>query len=155
MAILEGPNPNVARGTITFTEAVVEGRNALLVRGSVTGLTPGRHGFHIHEFGDLTDGCDTAGSHYNPLGKPHGGLEGTERHKGDMGNIFADSQGVAEIDLQVNGISLRGQMSVAGRSVVVHADEDDLGLGSESDSLTTGHSGDRLSCGVIGLKELG
>lgn len=38
-----------------------------------------------------------------------------------------------------------------GRSVVVHAGEDDLGHGNSADSKTTGNSGARLACGVIGL----
>jgi len=46
---------------------------------------------------------------------------------------------------------LTGENSVYGRALVVHAGEDDLGRGNYPDSKTTGHSGARVSCGVIGV----
>jgi len=45
---------------------------------------------------------------------------------------------------KTNKISLYGKNSILGRSVVIHADKDDLGKGNYKDSLTTGHSGKRL-----------
>ena len=47
-------------------------------------------------------------------------------------------------------IKLRGKYSVIGRSVVIHADEDDLGKGGDKESLITGNAGARIACGVIG-----
>lgn len=116
------------------------------------GLKPNSsHGFHIHEFGDLTDGCTTAGPHYNPFNKKHGGPFDGERHVGDLGNLQSDEKGVAYLSTTDNMIKLFGDESVVGRSCVVHADKDDLGKGGFNDSLTTGHSGARVACGVIGL----
>lgn len=149
VAILVGSDPNVASGMITFTQLV--GKQSTTVTGTVSGLTPGKHGFHVHEFGDYSGGCDSTGAHYNPFNKDHGGITGKNRHVGDMGNIFADSEGVAKIDIVVKKMPLQGKTSIIGRAVVVHADEDDLGKGSFPDSSTTGHSGARLSCGVIGI----
>jgi len=126
------------------------GQPTMLV-GEVSGLEPGEHGFHIHEFGDLSDGCASAGPHYNPDGVDHGNIK--EGHVGDLGNIVADDSGVAKIDLVLPRVDLHGDRSVVGRAIVVHADVDDLGKGSDEESLKTGNAGDRVGCGVIRLSE--
>ena len=89
------------------------------VTGEVTGLTPGNHGFHIHQFGDYSAGCVSAGGHFNPAGKEHGGPADSERHAGDLGNIVADAAGKAVIDISDAQIPLTGPNSIIGRSVVV------------------------------------
>ncbi len=73
------------------------------------------------------------------------------RHVGDMGNVVSDGESTTKFEILDPNISLYGQYSVVGRAIVVHADEDDLGLGGHEDSLTTGHAGGRVACGVIGL----
>ena len=89
------------------------------VTGEVSGLKPGTHGFHIHEFGDYTAGCVSAGSHFNPFKKQHGGPTDEDRHAGDLGNITADADGKAKIDIADAQIPLEGPNSILGRSVVV------------------------------------
>ncbi|KAL0477620.1 superoxide dismutase, Cu-Zn family [Acrasis kona] len=123
------------------------------IQGKITGLKAGKHGFHVHQYGDLTNGCITAGPHFNPGNKTHGGPGIEERHVGDLGNVVADKDGVAKIDLVDEQVVLSGRDSVIGRSLIIHADEDDLGKGGHEDSKTTGHAGARLACGVIGLKK--
>lgn len=120
--------------------------------GKVTGLKPGKHGFHIHQYGDLSEGCKSAGGHFNPFNRSHGGPAMSERHVGDLGNIEADEKGNAKIEVQDQSVSLIGANSIIGRAVVVHAGEDDLGLGGKDDSKTTGAAGGRVGCGVIGIK---
>ncbi|XP_066997624.2 superoxide dismutase [Cu-Zn] [Anabrus simplex] len=138
------------RGNVTLTQT---GTGPVTVTGIIEGLNPGQqHGFHIHEKGDISS-CMNAGGHYNPHGKKHGGPSDKERHVGDLGNIQADSNGIAHISITDSMIKLTGQHSVIGRSVVVHAEPDDLGKGGKPDSLTTGHAGARLTCGVIGIKD--
>jgi superoxide dismutase, Cu-Zn family len=142
------------RGLVTFSQ--IRGNNSVVViKASITGLKPGPHGFHIHTLGDLSKGCMTAGGHFNPIGAPHGGPNDDfeNRHVGDLGNIIADENGKVDITLEDSLLSLRGEMSIIGRSVVVHADEDDLGKGTFPDSKTTGHAGARIACGVIGRAE--
>ena len=121
-----------------------------LIKGTITGLKPGEHGFHIHEFGDMSDGCKSMGGHYNPDGVDHGHMG--EGHVGDLGNITADDSGTAKFSIRADRVELIGERSVVGRGVVVHADEDDLGKGGDEESLKTGNAGDRIACGVITLR---
>ncbi|KAJ3615468.1 hypothetical protein Zmor_016392, partial [Zophobas morio] len=121
------------------------------VTGEIKGLPKGKHGFHIHEFGDNTEGCISAGSHFNPLNKNHGAPEDKERHVGDLGNIEANEEGTAKVNILDNLIKIKGPHSIVGRTAVVHKDEDDLGKGGHELSLTTGNSGERICCGVVGF----
>ena len=91
----------------------------------------------------------SAGPHWNPHGHSHGGPQDEERHAGDLGNIEADSDGVAEGVISDHLVRLDGEFSVLGRSVMVHADPDDLGKGGHELSLTTGNAGGRIACGEI------
>lgn len=145
VCVLDNPKTKV-KGVIHL-----EQKNKLThITGTISGLTPGKHGFHIHEAGDLTEGCKSACAHYNPYNKEHGGPNDTNRHVGDLGNVTANSKGIAKINMSDKLIKLSGKYSVIGRSFVIHEDEDDLGLGGFPDSKTTGHAGGRLACGVIG-----
>ncbi|AAZ38220.1 SOD [Agrotis segetum nucleopolyhedrovirus A] len=124
----------------------------LHIHGFLMNLPRGLHGFHVHEFGDTSNGCTSAGEHFNPLGKHHGAPNSAERHVGDLGNIEAKaSYSLTAIDKIDNVMSLFGEYSVIGRSLVVHADRDDLGLTDHPLSKTTGNSGGRLGCGIIGI----
>uniref|UniRef100_A0A915IEU7 Superoxide dismutase [Cu-Zn] n=1 Tax=Romanomermis culicivorax TaxID=13658 RepID=A0A915IEU7_ROMCU len=121
------------------------------ITGEITGLTEGKHGFHVHEFGDVSQGCVTAGGHYNPFKKTHGGPEDETRHVGDLGNVVAGKDGVAKINVNDKFIKLIGSYSIVGRTMVVHEKVDDLGKGGNEESLKTGNAGGRLACGVIGV----
>ncbi|KAI8336251.1 CuZnSOD [Chlamydoabsidia padenii] len=136
-------------GTVTFTQESEKAPTA--IDANISGLTEGKHGFHVHEFGDTTNGCISAGNHFNPFDKPHGAPEDEIRHLGDLGNVIAGADGKATLKVTDNHIKLMGPHSVIGRTVVVHADEDDLGKTSHELSKATGNSGDRLACGVIGV----
>ncbi|MDR3652082.1 MAG: superoxide dismutase family protein [Paludibacter sp.] len=133
---------NDVKGVVTFTK--VEG--GIKVVADLEGLTPGKHGIHIHEYGDCTapDGT-SAGGHFNPTKMEHGSPMGSMHHAGDMGNIVADSNGKAHLEYVDADISFFGMKSIIGRSVVVHKDEDDM------KTQPTGNSGARVACGVIGI----
>jgi superoxide dismutase, Cu-Zn family len=138
VAVLTPTEGNDVRGVILLSQM----KDGVRVRGEVSGLTPGKHGFHIHEYGDLRspDG-ESAGGHFNPEGVKHGGPDHDERHAGDLGNITANSQGVAKVDMLAKGLKLH---FVVGRAIVVHDDEDDL------TSQPSGDAGPRVALGVIG-----
>jgi superoxide dismutase, Cu-Zn family len=123
---------------------------------SISGLTPGKHALHVHEFEIGTDGDDTcmsAGSHWNPMGNNHGSNLDSQRHIGDLGNILADDNGLAEGTL-LAFVPLRGELGIRGKSVVVHEGTDDLGLGGDDGSRGVGNAGARPACGTIVIPEV-
>ena len=103
--------------------------------------------------GNLTEGCKTAGPHYNPHGKTHGGPGKEVRHVGDLGNVHANEHGHVVCEIEDEQVHIYGEHSAIGRSFVVHAKHDDLGEGGDEESLKTGNAGGRLACGVIGLSD--
>lgn len=126
--------------------------HAVVISGDITGLKPGgEHGFHVHEYGDLTNGCNSTGGHFNPMNKDHGAPADRERHVGDLGNIKAETDGKARVFISDDMISLVGHHNILGRALVVHADKDDLGKGGTPASKTSGNAGARLACCVIGF----
>ena len=132
---------NQAAGTVAF----VQRGSTVYVDARITGLSPGPHGFHVHEKGDCRapDGS-SAGGHFNPAGTPHAGPDSAQRHAGDLGNLVADANGVAVYRVQVSGISLgTAADSIIGRAVIVHATADDLR------TQPSGNSGARVACGLI------
>ncbi|KAF9013239.1 superoxide dismutase [Cyathus striatus] len=147
IVILRGDSP--VSGIVTFEQSVFDG--PVIISGEVRGLNASaRHGFHVHQYGDLSNGCTSAGPHFNPFNKTHGAPWAATRHVGDLGNIDSDEEGVATINMQDSLISLMGERSILGRAVVVHTGTDDLGLGGNDESLRTGNAGSRAACGVIG-----
>ena len=129
-------------GVVTFTKV----ENGVQVVADLTGLTQGKHGFHIHEFGDCTSTDGTsAGGHFNPTNMEHGSPMESMHHAGDLGNVVADSNGKAHLEYLDKDISLMGMKSIIGRSVVVHKGEDDM------KTQPTGNSGARVAYGVIGI----
>lgn len=133
------------RGVVTLERVADE---IVRVVADVSGLTPGsRHGFHIHEFGDLSaPDATSAGSHYAPVqGQRHGAPDEANKHAGDLGNLDADDRGEAHLELSVHGLSLSEEHPVLGRAIIVHALPDDLR------TQPTGGSGARVGAGVIGV----
>lgn len=130
---------NQIRGIVVFTKVP----DGIRIVADVDGLTPGEHGFHIHEFGECKGDGASAGAHFNPTKKPHGGPTNPERHAGDMGNLVADENGHAHYERVDQVIAFEGTNSILGRSVIVHADRDDYV------TQPTGASGAKIGCGII------
>jgi len=139
VVMMSGPSRNVV-GFLALTQK----QYGVKLVGWLMGLTPGKHGFHVHTSGDVTsDGCNSTGSHYNPRNAPHGGPWSAinQRHVGDLGNVVANEQGIALVNIFDRVISLTGPESINGRAIVVHAKEDDL--------TPNTNPGPRLACGTI------
>ncbi|CAG9535421.1 unnamed protein product [Cercopithifilaria johnstoni] len=146
---------NTANGIIYFQQN--DENSPTTIYGEISGLTPGLHGFHIHQYGDATNDCISAGSHFNPFGNTHGGPTDQMRHIGDLGNINAGNDGIAHVNIISNDIKLSGPISIIGRSLVVHAKADDFGKGvgdEREESLKTGNAGGRVVCGIVGVTAL-
>jgi Cu-Zn family superoxide dismutase len=142
VAELHGTKGNNVKGTVSFTKE----ENGITIVADIEGLTPGKHGFHIHEYGDCTaDDGTSAGGHFNPENVKHGAPTDSVRHVGDLGNITADKDGNAHLEWTDPLLSFTGSHSIIGRAVVVHGGEDDL------TSQPSGNAGPRVACGVIGI----
>ncbi|XP_059506336.1 superoxide dismutase [Cu-Zn]-like isoform X2 [Stegostoma tigrinum] len=96
--------------------------DCVIVKGEFTGLPPGKHGLHVHSFGDLTNDWISAGPHYNPNNEIHGAPEENNRHAGDLGNVEVNEDGLAKLDMEVQHFHLTGIHSIIGRSLVMQHD---------------------------------
>lgn len=153
-------------------ELVLEQRHpwaAVLIQGRIHGLKKGMHGFHVHTDGKLGNDCKDAAGHFNPFMKDHGDPNAnfyastssldshpsaSERHVGDLGNImtFADTYPTDVVIFdKIITLEKDSKKSIVGRSIVVHAGQDDLGRGGNEESTKTGNAGSRVACGVIEL----
>ena len=141
IAVLHPTEGNKVHGWVTFYK---EGNN-VKVTAHIEGLAAGKHGFHIHEYGDCSskDGM-AAGGHYNPMNKPHAAREDANRHTGDLGNVEVGADGIAHLEFNDPTLKFDGPSSILGLAVIVHAQPDDL------KSQPAGNAGARQACGVIG-----
>ncbi len=143
-AVIYPTKGNSASGVVTFTEQ----KDGLHISAKLTGLTSGKHGFHVHALGNCAcDDAVCAGDHFNPTNKPHGAPNSPNRHVGDFGNITADEQGKATYEYVDSQTTLNGPHAIIGRAVIVHADADDF------TTQPTGNAGARIGCGVIGIAQ--
>ncbi|XP_046964545.1 superoxide dismutase [Cu-Zn] 4AP-like [Vanessa cardui] len=147
VARLASPDGHDVHGNVTFTQ--LDGK--VEVKGRIYGMPAGEYGFHIHETGDITNGCVSAGAHFNPDKKDHGHPEDENRHVGDLGNVVFDNEQLSNIDFTDSVIALYGPHNIIGRAVVLHAMADDFGRSDHPDSKKTGNAGGRVACGVIGI----
>ena len=144
IAVFKGP----VEGEVVITNV----KGGVRINAFFTKLPKGKHGFHIHKAGDLRgEGCKGLCEHYDVGKHSHGGApskgaRSTMRHTGDLGNIELHGN-ICKRRYTVNNTSVR---ELWGRSLIIHADEDDLGKGGFPDSAITGHSGARMACAILG-----
>jgi Cu-Zn family superoxide dismutase len=149
---------NAMKGVAVFKDGPIQGevvmmdcKQGVLLKAKFTKLPPGPHGFHIHKAGDLRgEGCMGLCEHYDIGHHVHGAgpTSKRERHTGDLGNIaLSAKKSSVRKSYYIKGPNV---LDLLGRSIIVHEGEDDLGQGGHDDSKTTGHSGKRMGCAIIG-----
>ncbi len=144
IAVLIPTSGSAVSGIVMFEAE----KSGVKVTAHLKGLAPGKHGFHVHEYGDCSSGDGTsAGGHFNPGEMPHSMPMSEKRHVGDLGNIDADKDGNARLEYVDPLITFEGRNSILGRAVIVHEKEDDL------KTQPTGNAGGRLACGVVGVSK--
>ena len=148
IAIIHGAGDN--KDKITGTVSFVPDGSGVKIVADVNGLTPGKHGIHIHVKSDLSSpDLKSAGPHFNPGGESHhhGAPDDPNHHAGDLGNIEADANGHGHLELMSSDLTIEdSKTGVVGHSVIIHAGEDDL----KSDPA--GKSGDRIAGGAINVR---
>ncbi|MGE9294912.1 MAG: superoxide dismutase family protein [Puniceicoccales bacterium] len=141
VAVFTPTKGNDTHGVVTFEKV----KGGIKVTGRIENLTPGEHGFHVHQYGDLRkDDATSTGGHFNPTNTVHAGRDAMIRHVGDMGNVTADENGVAEFSFVDDDLAFSGPTSIIGRGLIVHAGKDDL------TSQPSGAAGPRVGMAVIG-----
>lgn len=127
--------------------AVVPQADGVHITGVIGGLPRDKQAaFHVHEKGDCSAvDASSAGGHFNPAAQTHGRAGSSAHHAGDMDNLQANGEGVANVDVYLHGVTLGGGATndIAGRALVVHAAADDY------HSQPAGNAGARVACGVI------
>ncbi len=129
-------------GLVTLTQ----GSRGVLVSADLTGLTPGAHGFHIHETGSCEPDFSAAGDHFAPEGMEHGYFNQDGHHAGDMPNIHATEDGTVRADVFNGDITLESGeansiLDADGSAIIVHEKADTYGADAGA--------GGRVGCGVI------
>jgi len=144
IAVIYPTEGNEAHGIVTFTKV----DTGIQIVADIEGLSPGKHGFHIHEYGDCSaPDATSAGGHFNPDNTEHGAPDDITRHVGDLGNLDAGEDGSAHYERIDSFVSFSGLHSIIGLAIVIHAGEDDF------TSQPSGNAGPRVACGVIGIAE--
>ena len=143
IAVIDGKK---VKGTVRFTEDLQS--DTVVIDIDISGLKKNaKHGFHIHECGDMSEACESM----CPYGVDHGGKDAKVRHVGDLGNLVTDKNGKVKYQIRDYMIKLRGtKCNIVGRGLIIHEDEDDCGMTDHPLSKTTGNSGKRIACAVIG-----
>lgn len=134
-------------GSDMGTLALTQTGGGVHISGTINGLTPGEHAFHIHGIGKCEPPFKSAGGHFNPFATPHG-KHGGGPHGGDMDNLAVGDDGKVSIDVVNGGVTLNpnGKHSLFdadGSAIVIHAGADDYS------SQPSGAAGARVACGVI------
>jgi Cu-Zn family superoxide dismutase len=167
IVVFDPRSNNGIQGTVTFTQLNPTANVRVIIRlqGFDKSSNSNPHAIHIHEYGDISNGCMSTGGHFNPTNNTHGTrmIKNMPRHAGDLCNNIYPVNGNVYFNFIDDAITLFGINSIIGRTVVIHEGEDDLGLGGlnnngeiinvklHNESLKTGNAGGRIACAIIGI----
>ncbi len=134
-------------GAVVISEAT----HGLVFTPSLMGLSPGLHGFHVHENPSCEPASDdedrqvaawSAGGHYDPEGSQHHGSPLTDGHLGDLPALSVDDCGHANTPVSAARLSMA---DIHNRALMIHVGGDNY---SDQPALLGG-GGARFACGVI------
>lgn len=142
--LMESKSGSTAKGEAYFSED----NGMVTFEAKISGLKPGTHAIHLHEKADCSaEDATSSGGHWNPIMTKHGKWGDAEGyHKGDIGNIEADANGMAKISMQTDEWCigcLDENKNIIGKAIIVHEGTDDFV------TQPTGDAGGRVSCGGI------
>jgi len=146
VSLVDGNGVGKEIGTVTASAHP----SGVLLTPDLSGLTPGPHGFHIHENPSCEaaekDGAKVAalaaGGHYDPekAGAHHGPYH--KGHLGDLPALMVDADGRATIPVLAPRLKLA---QLRNRALMIHAGSDNY-----SDTpAALGGGGARVACGLI------
>lgn len=145
IAVLDGTQGNAdAHAVIHFSPD----NDGLAYTTEASGLKPGKHGYHIHLYGDCSAADGTsAGTHFNLKGSSQNPPKDIDHITGDLGNLDVDADGTAHDSGVIKNAKLTGNKAIVGHGVIIHAKAND------PSQPPIGAAGSRQACGVIGIAE--
>ncbi len=123
--------------------------SGVVINIKASNLSPGKHGFHIHEKGVCEEpDFESAGGHFNPTDASHGTEHEDGPHAGDLQNLEVEKDGTVQAEVTNDMVTLKSGeenslISSDGTSLIIHKEPDDY------QSQPSGGAGDRVACGVI------
>jgi len=136
-------------GAVIGMATLQKGSKGVLIYVKVSGLTPGKHGLHLHSHGncDPDTGFKSAKGHVGKVEGTHGLLNPEGPEPGDLPNIFIGTDGTGEMEAYTTFVSIDGAENALldedGSTLVIHEMADD------HVSQPIGAAGGRVACGTI------
>ena len=129
---------------------VSESPYGLVFTPALQGLSPGLHGFHVHENPNCAPGekdgkmvaALAAGGHYDPAATKRHGSPWGDGHLGDLPALYVDAGGAGTNPVLAPRLKLA---DIKGRSLMIHAGGDN----HADHPAPLGGGGARVVCGVI------
>lgn len=138
-------------GTAEFSEHVQGTGKMVELTLTVTGLTPGKHGVHLHAVGKCEPDFLAAGGHFDPGPASNTDPDANHPfHMGDIPNLEVGADGKGQMKIMTSRVTLSdGPLSVFdadGTAIIIHGNEDQGITGAPKSGVS---GGPRVACGVL------